>query len=146
MAVAAAAQRRAQIAAQIILREFERVDDVGADRRPLALEIGAGVVELAADADRPGVIFGEQRGAQREHLIAVRCLLAIGAVDRLDPGADAARQMPVVGRADRAVEQAVVGDLRLRRCGRTCRRDKHCGRQPCAVGNRHRRGTPCFRG
>src|SRR3546814_1655403 len=61
-----AAQRIVEIDPDIALDQFGRIDLTGRHRTARIVEIGARIHDLAADADRPGVIFGEQRGAQHE--------------------------------------------------------------------------------
>src|SRR3546814_16784377 len=59
-----AAQRIVEIDPDIALDQFGRIDLTGRHRTARIVEIGARIHDLAADADRHGVIFGEQSGAQ----------------------------------------------------------------------------------
>src|SRR3546814_8610343 len=60
-----AAQRIVEIDPDIALDQFGRIDLTGRHRTARIVEIGARIHDLAADADRPGVIFGEQRSEER---------------------------------------------------------------------------------
>src|SRR3546814_14071175 len=64
-----AAQRIVEIDPDIALDQFGRIDLTGRHRTARIVEIGARIHDLAADADRPGVIFGDQRGAQHDESV-----------------------------------------------------------------------------
>src|SRR3546814_16926685 len=70
-AVAAGAERRTEVEAEIGLSQLERVDLGRADRAAAVLQIAAAVEQLGPDADRAGVVFREHRGPPRKEAAAV---------------------------------------------------------------------------
>src|SRR3546814_10221749 len=88
----------------IALDQFGRIDLTGRHRTARIVEIGARIHDLAADADRPGVIFGEQRGAQHDEIVIPLESGAELVAEHFVPAAHAARNRQTIGIAQRSEE------------------------------------------